>query len=597
MKNVKYLSKQFKTLVIAGALALTSTSLGCGPSTKSVATQEQEMAVETEAVSSDVTTTPVDESQKYYNEIDGIEANVTKFINDSLAKGMFTTPLTEENKDALAKMYLNYYLMLNRNELSGMTFSVLNQDNDMIALGMTNDTMTAEQFIQEQAIISESGTQLDYESLLVNEADKKFIQDLATTVASMHTAVKNNDVNSLTTLANHVVEVKNSLIENNATMNLSYDPLTIDLALMLIDAADMLYNGEIIRDDEDLAQIFNTSFVRCIDGEYVSAMSDERILALAAEFEIEGYQTMTREQILEAISNLHHDNISEVSLRSNSRAISKSLMAEILINVKEGEYDTNYSYKSVIESISKGIDLSLQVIPQQTMAEVVNSNPNGANFYKGGDQTGKTTTKTVAPGQVPENKKVPTTTKTDYSDNQTTKDADNVKPSNESTDDYIRGKGAGISAGSVAASKQLKSTGVIPGKISASSAPSVGGSAEYVRGYKDGYASGWNSYVASAQRSRTADTKTYVPSNNNTETKVSETTPSQVQPAVTEAPSPTPATTETTYVPVDNEEEEIINETQTSSVGARREMLDELNNIKAELSKAYVIEEGLGKRM
>ena len=605
MEKIKYLSKQFKALALVGALALTSTSFGCGPSTKE---QPEETEITTEANEETTEVAEViNDNQKYYDEINATANDVVNFVNDSLAKGMFTLELTEENKEALAKQFLNYYLMLNKNELSGMSFSILNQDNDMVALDMINDSMISEQFIQEQAIVSESGTELKHENLFKNESDRKFIQDLASTVASMHTAVKNNDKESLDSLANHVIEIKNGLIEENASYSMTYEPMTIDLALMLIDSADMLYNGEIVKDDEDLAQILNTSFVRCVDGEYVSAMSDERIIALAAELEVEGYQTMTREQILEAISNLHHENVSEVSIRSSVRSISKALMAEVLTNTRIDEYNEEYSYKAIIKLIASQIDLSLQVIPTDTMKDIVNNNPNGANFYKGGDETGKTTVKkNVKPKDVPEDKRVEDKTTTNYDSNQTTEDADVVKDAQDSNDDYIKGKGAGITAGGVAASAQLKSTGKIPGTISAANAPSVSGSENYVKGYKEGYAEGWNAYVSSAKKSQSSKTTRTEKVKDSKEEKVTESAPRNIESTekTTEAPTTEAPTTEapttdsnTIFVPIEGGEEEIIEESEVIDLSERQKLIEELKQQRTEINNLYAMYGESAKRM
>jgi len=310
-----------------------------------------------------------------------------------------------------------------------------------------NNAMVQEQLIQEQTIISEEGIELDYSNIIANETDKEFISDLAHTVASMHTAANNNDKEELDRLAAHVIEIKEGIMQDNAEYSMLYNPMTIDLAIMLIDAADMLYNGEIIKDDEDLAQIFNTSYVRCIDGSYVSAMTDERIIALAAEFEVEGYQTMSREEILEAISALNAKGVSEVSIRSNLRAIAKASIAEVIASTERLECSDAYSYDSLVESIKEQIDLSLQVKPEKDHLDVLNENPFEPNYYKEDPAADEPTTEYVDEDEVPEDEKEPTT--------EEVKDEDTGKDTNEI---YLNAKAAAITAGSADAAAAYAST-------------------------------------------------------------------------------------------------------------------------------------------
>ena len=353
-----------KIVLLSGALVLVGGSgyaIGKNVNKNSKANGDTNTSVSTEATIDDtevaVNDTVTSDLQKYYDEIDMIEDDVVAAINDGLSKGMYDYDLTDEMKDSIVKTYLDYYLLMNKEQISGTTYDILNQDKDMNSMEIINNSMIQEQLIQEQTIISEEETELDYNYLIKEEADKKFISDLAHTVTSMHTAINNNDKEELDRLASHIIEVKNGIKEDNAEYSMLYNPMTIDLAIMLIDSADMLYNGEIITDDEDLAQIFNTSYVRCINGSYVSSLTDEQIDLLAEEFEVEGYQNMSREEILEAISNLNAKGVSEVSLRSNLRSISKASIEEVISSTSMLECSEDYSYNNVIESISSRIDL------------------------------------------------------------------------------------------------------------------------------------------------------------------------------------------------------------------------------------------------
>lgn len=545
--RIRDLSTKGKLVLLSGALVLAGSGYATGKAiqkhsekgnvTKEATTEvTTEDVLTTEATASDAVAS--DNILKYYDEIDLIEDDVVAAINDGLAKGMYNYDITDDMKDSMAKSYLDYYLMLNKKEISGKTYDILNQDHDMNSMDILNSSMIQEQLIQEQTIVSVESSELDYSKIIKEEDDRKFIQDLAHTVAAMHTAIDSNNKSELDTLAQHVIDVKNSLISNNAEISMIYNPMTIDLAIMLIDSADSLYNGEIILDDEDLAQIFNTSYVKCVEGEYVSSMTDESINALASEFEIEGYQNMTREEILEAISKLNAKGTSEVSLRSNLRSISKTSLEETISRTSSIECSEVYSYENLIESISDRIDLSLQVRPEKSDLDVVNDNPFGPNHYKedGSFKEGTTTT-TVPESQVPESAKVPTTEEVKTSEGEKTNET------------YVQAKAAGITAGSSAAASAYSSS--YAGRASQMPTKSVGAAPsldckDYNVVYNYFYNLEWNnsraSFISAEEKARKENeqaTTEFVPDTTGEETKTTETNPTDV-----------PYDGEETFVPV-----------------------------------------------
>lgn len=524
-----------KIVLLSGALVLVGGSgyaIGKNVNKNSKANGDTNTSVSTEATIDNtevaVNDTVTSDLQKYYDEIDMIEDDVVAAINDGLSKGMYDYDLTDEMKDSIVKTYLDYYLLMNKEQISGTTYDILNQDKDMNSMEIINNSMIQEQLIQEQTIISEEETELDYNYLIKEEADKKFISDLAHTIASMRTAINNNDKEELDRLASHIIEVKNGIKEDNAEYSMLYNPMTIDLAIMLIDSADMLYNGEIITDDEDLAQIFNTSYVRCIKGEYVSALTDEQIDLLAEEFKIEGYQNMSREEILEAISNLNAKGVSEVSLRSNLRSVSKASIEEVISNTSMLECSEDYSYNNLIESISARVDLSLQVRPEKNHLDVLNENPYGANYYKEDNAfvPGTTTTTTVPESQVPEDAKVPTTEETKTSEGEKTNEI------------YLKAKAAGITDGSAAAAQTYASS--YAGNASAMPTKSVGSAPsldcqDYNKVYNYFYNLEWNnsrsSFISIEQKAIKENeqaTTEFVPVENGEETIINETEPQDV---------------------------------------------------------------------
>lgn len=541
--NIKNISKRLEAFLLVGALAFTS--MGCGNKSKK------------ETVSSETTTieaTTEDATSKYYNEIKTVEDNVVNFINDGLAKNLYDEDLTEDMKIDIARNWLDYYIMLNKENISGKSIEILNQDRDMNSIDMIRYSMNMEQAIQEQTMISKEDTVIDYKNLLTDVNDQNLVQELAGILASMHTAIDNKDDAKLNELTNRVIEIKNGLIQDNTEYMMIYNPMTLDLVLMLIDAADALSNGAVITSEEDQVQILNTSFVRCIEGNYVSNMSEEKVKELAVEFKIADAQNMTKEEILKAISEQNNNKTSEVSIRSDLRSISEASMSETLANTQAGSYDSEYSYKSVVENIANRIDLSLYKKYEGTQVIY--------DYIGGEDQIGKTTTTTVSPDEVPEDKKVPSTEESKTDDGK------------ETTDVYLQAKTAGITNGSADAASIYRSS--YAGKASSMPKKSVGSapsltSTNYNAVYTYWYNVTWNQSVNSfinAEKTATTE-ETYEPV---TEEKT------------TEVPTTEEPTEE--YIPViDGEEEEVIIDEGTLTSQSLKAYRDK---IYAEVLASYV---------
>lgn len=420
----KHLSKKFKATLFTGAFVLVGSGIsflsGCGKTNFDKEETKTEIEATTDAMITEIPNAKVldekeeaeekeivDDNQKYYDEVAEIEQNVTDFINDGMAKGLFNYDVDDSMKESIARLYLNYYLMMNRNEISGKAIEIMNQEKDMNSIDMINDSMVAEQSIQEQTIISDESTILDYSKLIKNENDLKIINKLANIIASMHTAIKNNDADKLESLRLEAVEIKEGLISKNTEYTMSYSPMAIDLVLNLLDVTDSLTNGGVISDEDDRLQFYNTLYVNCLDGEYVSNMTEEEVINMATLFGID-YKNMSKEQILEEISKKIASNASGKSLRSIMRTQSEDAMKLTLEGTVYSNYSEEYYYKNVIKEIASRINLSLHVKPEVSSIEFENSNPYGPNFYKGeAKATGSTSTVYVDEIEVPEAARVP----------------------------------------------------------------------------------------------------------------------------------------------------------------------------------------------
>lgn len=560
MKNFKleYLSVKAK-LVLAGCVLVPAGILtGCSihkamsdsnsglDYDNQATTTEADTEATTENLLNDEAATLTDASQKYYSEIDQAEVDVINFINDGLENGLFDYgedgPTEDQVKD-IAEQYLNYYIMLNKDDLSGNTLGVLNQDGDLNATKILESSLSSEVELYKQTIVSEEESVLNYGNIIQDKTDKETVTNLATLVAKMHTAAYANDKTTLDDCAKQVIAIKESLLDNNGK-NVSSNQMVVDLMLNLIDAADALYNGGIIEADEDLSQIYNSSYVACLDE--INTLSDAKLTVLASELEIDGYEAMSRDEILAYIQNVDNFNTSEQSLRSAARSMSKAILAEQIETAKTFEYNEHYTYDEVVIRIVNGIDLT-KYRQQESYIEVLNNNPNGANHYKedAASAIGSTTTREVPESEVPESARQEATTeskKYEY-------DSEGNKTGEKSvTDDYLQEYQRGYNDGDAAAVAAYPSTYSNPHNMPVS--PKSNSTA-----YGEGYNEAWNAFRASAIAAYDAavrqEATTSYESTTGSEENIGETT---------ETYSPTTeSTTESTtgntyYVPVDGDE-------------------------------------------
>ena len=230
---------------------------------------------------------------------------------------------------------------------------------------------------------------------------------------------------------------------------------------------------------------------------------------------------------------------SQTSFESKYLSTSSAVMESIIEKASnyEEQFDSNYSYGEVTIRISEKI-VGLYVEPGQTNVEKENEIREETSNAIDQETIGSTTVTEVTPEEVPEDVKEPEQVVV-------VDDEDNVV-----TEGYIEGLAAGRTDGSNAAWNQQTSTGTIPNTISASGAPTPGGDkgSEYINGYKEGYAEGWNNYVASAKAAQSTPTTEYESVENGNEEIISETNPTDVQ-----------YEEDTNFVPIeDGEEVEII---------------------------------------
>lgn len=558
MKNLKINFKKIVALVATGSMIL----VGANACSNKKSDKESETTIEVNEEN-----IAANSNQQYYDEIKEIESNVTSFINDILKSGALEEAPSEADKDDLARAYLNYYLMMNQEKISPEVFEILNQNNEINDVIAYNDSLAIKSVLQYQSIISTPDTKLDFTYIIKDQNDRELIENLANLVSELHVAIENKEQSSIDRITEQFISIKEDMISNNSKYSMMYNSYTVNLALMYLDAADIMTNSGIISDEEDKAQILNSSFVKCLDNTTISSMSDERIKMIASEIGISNYENMTREEILNAISDTETYGTTQVSMRSASEITAKNIFASRIESLNTlGEYDSIYSYRKVIDVITSGINLSLYKEAEKYVYEFVNEN-NIVDYNGIGSQT----TIEVTPDQVPENMREETTS--------TSVDENN----NPTNDDYLRGKTAGITAGDSIAFNSYATVLITESQVSVPS----GVSAEYARGYKDGYVWAYNLIAETNRQALNERTETTESVNNGSEEVVEETI--NYNPIIKTEENDVVIE----YTPVEDGDEEIIEEiigstnnaTLKASLIQYRNSLTALNSVEEENTK------------
>ena len=594
MKNLKLNTSAIKKVILAGAILLPIPFVlkGCegkkgkntAEDTKTTIETTEELLTEETLTEATLTEATVDENQVCYDQIKEMESNIVGFTEDYLPYGFGEVEINDTNRESIAEMYTNAYIMLNVKDL-GKSLAVLDQNLEIIPSEAAKDFMKFARLTAHYSQIQTPDTMLDFSKIVANEKDAEFLNNLSEEIAYMNVATTDKERQER---INNIVEIKKNLIEYYELG--TYDYSTMYMALNLIieaDATAKAYGNEIFTSEEDKNQVYNTMLkYNCGEDE----VEELAVTAIAME-----------------------DVQAKNSLESKVSVYYKSLLEDMLNKVENmglGDFDAYYSYASVTTRISKQID-GLYLAPGQTNIEKENAiRANGPANGKGGK--GSVSTKEVDPSQVPEGSRVPNKTKYD--------DTDNGKDINKvviNQDDYvvpgsqvdvvdsetasIRGEAAGRYDGSSAAYSAQISSGSIPSTISSAPTPSVPSAyskyaSSYISGYQKGYVAAYNNYVSTAKSSQSTPTTTYEPVNNGEETITYENTTDIYY---NTTPSNEYNQSGTYFIPVDDGEEIIINE-ETNTIGSLKELRKELI---ASYVTAYVddyyenLENGYAKRM
>ena len=115
----------------------------------------------------DATATTAIEEVENLTEIQLLEKNIVAFINQGMQNGLFPYELDEDDVFEIAGRYVDAYLMINQEKLTGDTFSALNQNGELNSITMLKNYFAVIQSLQEQAVISTEETQMDYSRLFI----------------------------------------------------------------------------------------------------------------------------------------------------------------------------------------------------------------------------------------------------------------------------------------------------------------------------------------------------------------------------------------------------------------------------------------------
>ncbi len=544
--NVKYISKRFAALALAGTLALASG--GCGKSKK-----QSEDVTTTENITTEATAT-VDANQEYYEEVINLEKDIVSFGEQSLPNGFIT--LDESNKLEMAELFTNAYIQMNNSTISKKAIAVLDQDLDLVPTEITRDFMEFCTDIARYYQIATPETNLAFENLIKDTNDLEFITNLANTIAEMNVA-ETSDARQQK--INEIIEIKKSLL-TNPNIAVDYNSETLYLATKLVvysDAMAKAYGSEIITSSEEEIQLYSSFYNQYCD------------VAVTSGY-IEGAD-IDKGQIA-----------SQSSFESKYLSTSDKIMTSIIDKVSEfrdQDYDDQYSYEEVTKYIAEKL-VGLYVAPEQTNIERENAARRATSDAIDKKNIGKSTTKVVDEKDVPKDKRIPTTEESKDENNNTT------------TETYNKARAAGITDGSDDAWRTHTASGKIPSKKSLGAEPSKT-SNDYNAIYNYFYAVGWNNYVNSAVNSKQDPTTEYVPVENGEEVEEKTTenkhnnnnsndsTEKTTQQATTQQTTTQETTTEVEYIPVEDgeETEEVIDEGMLTS---------SLKNYRDKLLAAYI---------
>ena len=443
------------------------------PETTTEATTEQ--VTEEDLVIPEEAAEFVADNQVEYDKIDTLENDIVTFAQNSLPNGF--VEVNEDNKLDMAEMFTDGYVMMNLstrdNEINKSTVKVLNQKGNLSARVMIDNYQKFNYQIGDYMQIVTPDTKINFENLVAQADDAKFLNELEEEIAQMNVATTREERQKR---IDNIIAIRNSIITDYVTT--SYSASTYYTAINMIikaDATARAYGNEIFPDEEAKVQLYTTLEKVC-EEEYAGKYKD-------AEYELD----------VESIG------ASQTSAESRYLNEVANFLKEAVESKADQQYNEYYSYGQVTLRISEKI-FGLYKAPAMNAVEKENSiRESISNSLT--PSVGTVSVQEVPISQVPEAYRETPEIIVDRREGQTTTGADVIKDAKESNDVYISAKGAGISAGSSEAAAAYMST--YAGNAEAMPVKPVGAapsttSQDYNAIYTYFYNIEWNAYRSSA---------------------------------------------------------------------------------------------------
>lgn len=283
------------TVLVVAGYSLAS----CG--SKKVKTPVVKVAeVQQPIVEEKVEFTEMSEETKEYS--DGIVLS----MNDAISKGF---EITDNNKEIIAKKFVNYMNIINMDELTAEQWKIIYQDGNVTAKDMMYDLFDIETIFEKIITVSENESEAIDFSLYFNEVDAGLLNKAEHMIIKINTSTGNDRKTAIKEMHDYIIETL-TITENR----MQYSEVALNTFRgVFVNAFDVLSNGKSITDEEE-HNIFTVS-THCM-GNYDNNLNveDQTINSLQSKFEIymvEKIDTMLNRELDVEVNP--YDSIDEMS--------------------------------------------------------------------------------------------------------------------------------------------------------------------------------------------------------------------------------------------------------------------------------------------
>lgn len=377
MKNIKYLSSRAKALILAGALALAGTTTACSKDAEPTVELTTEVTTEANEIN--------DSNQNVINNINDIEKNIVELTNNQLLPNG-VVEITEENKNDKVEFITNSYITFNLGDIDSRTLGTINQNGELDSATMTKDFVTFVATMSDGIAVSNNENKIEVESLFAKDEngeikdknDYEYLKQYVDLVANYNQAIKDGNAELTKQYLDELIGIKEAIITDQNVVQ-DINPQTL---FMVADSMILLDN--VVTDEDTKIQLVNSIEEACTDKVVTTGEVDNTMNQDASQGSYESRFESITEDIL----------------------VAKFLQANSFVE----NCDSNYSYSMIVSRISSQLDLSRY--KGKTVSEEYVEQENARQQQIVDSESSKrigTTTTTVSPDQVPEDKKEGTT--------------------------------------------------------------------------------------------------------------------------------------------------------------------------------------------